>query len=77
MGLSNYAHIDRRGLLALGRPVVDKKMPVHDWLWDNYGNDEHLFKSDTNPRSKQGSGVFKDYIAVVEQRQAFFTRFSN
>ena len=74
MGLINYADIDLPRLFALSGPVVDKKMPVHDWLRDNYGNDEHFVQCDTNPCSKQGSGVFKDYIAVVEQRRAIFTR---
>ena len=66
MGLIDYAHIGLRWLSALSGPVVHKKMPVHDWLGDDYGDDEHGFKCDTDPSSKQGSGVFEDYIAVVE-----------
>ena len=44
-------------------------MPVHDWLWEHYGHDEHLVQYDTNPCSKQGSGVFEHYIVAVEQKQ--------
>lgn len=69
MGLIDYAYVHFFLLFALCWPDVNKKMPVHDWLWDNYGHDEHLVQYDTNPCSKQGSGVFKDYIVGVEQKK--------
>ena len=73
MGLVNYAHVSFGGVPPISRPVIHKKMPVHDWLWDYYTDDKHFVRRDTNPCPKQGSGVFEDYIAVVEQRGAFFT----
>ena len=73
MGLINYARLGFPSAPAAVRPIVNKKMPVHDWLWENYGHDEHLVQYDTNPCSKQGSGVFLKYIAVAEQTQALFT----
>ena len=54
-------------------PIVSKEMPVHDWLRNDYADDKHLGPSDPEPSAKQGSVVFEDYIAVVEQREAFFT----
>ena len=74
MGLVNYANIHFFPLSALGWPVIHKKMPVHDWLWDNYGDDEHFVRYDTNPCSKQGSGVFEDYIGGVEKWGVNFTK---
>jgi len=41
MGLVNYANVHFFSVFALGWPVVHKKMPVHDWLWDDYGHNEH------------------------------------
>ena len=58
----------------MSRPVVSKEMPVHDWLRDHYAEDKHLLHEMADPSSNQGSGVYGDYIAVVEQREAFFTQ---
>ena len=66
MGLSHYAYVRFGGLFAMSRPVVSKEVPVHDWLRDHYAEDKHLLHEMADLSSKQGSGVFEDYIAVVE-----------
>ena len=66
MGLTDYACLGFPSVAAAVRPVVNKKMPVHDWLWENYGYDEHLVQYDANPRSEQGSAAFLKYIAAAE-----------
>ena len=73
MGLSDYAYMALIALFVASGPVVSKEMPVHDWLWNYYADDKHLGSSDPEPSTKQGSGVFEDYVAVVEQRGTFFT----
>ncbi len=74
MGLVNYANVHFFSVFALGWPVVHKKMPVHDWLWDDYGHNEHSFQCCTDPSPEHGSGVFKDYIGGVEKRGINFTK---
>ena len=74
MGLVNYAYVSFGGLLPMSRPVIDEEMPVHDWLRNHYGEDKHLLHEVANPCALHGSGVFEDYIAVVEQTQALFTQ---
>ncbi len=74
MGLIDYAYVHFGPGFALSGPVIHKEMPVHDWLWENYGHDEHLVQYNTNPCAKQGSGAFEDYIGGVEQRRSNFTK---